>query len=289
MTTLLISAAALLGVLFLWGVISPRGQWNALVSWTRSEPRGSEPSAGAYAVGRFLSFVGLAVLTIIAAGFAVGSIDLSAPPRPPVPTLVQRVWGEPRSYVVDRVFTPLTAAPEGLTAVQVDGYQVIHPVERTPAYLFEAGKIRAAGLATIPGFLGVQPIPGAVALDTADIIVHVSADERCIPQQVVVIQAEAAVQVEVFFGLPPAAEGAEDPPAAEEAPAAEDAPATEGAAAEDAPATEGTAAARPDCDPSAPVARSRGYLIPVDLTTGLGARAVQTLAATEIPRVPVPR
>ena len=93
MTTLLISAAALLGVLFLWGVISPRGQWNALVSWTRSEPRGSEPSAGAYAVGRFLSFVGLAVLTIIAAGFAVGSIDLSAPPRPPVPTLVQRVWG----------------------------------------------------------------------------------------------------------------------------------------------------------------------------------------------------
>ena len=130
--------------------------------------------------------------------------------------------GEPRSYVVDRVFTPLTAAPEGLTAVQVDGYQVIHPVERTPAYLFEAGKIRAAGLATIPGFLGVQPIPGAVALDTADIIVHVSADERCIPQQVVVIQAEAAVQVEVFFGPPPAAEGAEDPPAAEEAPAAEE-------------------------------------------------------------------
>ena len=257
MTTLLISAAVLLGVLFLWGVVSPRGQWNALVSWTRSEPRGSEPSAGAYAVGRFLSFVGLVVLTIIGVSFAVGSIDFSGPPRPPAPTLVQRVWGEPRSYVVDRVFTPVSAPPEGLLAVQVDGYQVIHPVERTPAYLFEAGKIRAAGLATLPGFLGVQPIPDAVALDTADIIVHVRADDRCIPQQVVVVQTEEAVQVEVFFGPPTAEEGAT----------------ADGAA----------------CDPTAPVDESRGYLIPIDLTAGFGARTVQTLAAEEIVRVPVPR
>lgn len=260
MNTLVGSVVGLLSVVFLWGAVSPRSQWNVLVGWTRTDPRASEPGSSAYAGGRLLSVVGLAVILTIAASWGVGAITIGPVERVRAPSLAERVWGEPRSYVVDRVFTPLQAPPEGLVEQAITGYQRANGAERSPSYLYDEGRIRRAGLATQPGFLGVAPLPGTVALDTADVVVHVRGDIRCIPQQVVVIPIEGGVQLGVFFGPSAAAEGNAVPEA------------------------DGTE----PCDVSPAPEESRGYLIPIDLTAPLGAREVQSLAGAPIPAVPLP-
>ena len=265
MNTLLGSVVGILSVLFLWGAISPRSQWQVLVGWTRADPRDSEPGSSAYAGGRLLSLVGLAVILTLAASWAVGAIAIEQVERVRTPSVAERVWGEPRSYVVDRVFTPLQAPPEGLVEQAITGYQRANGAERSPSYLYAEGRIRAAGLATQPGFLGVAPLPGAVALETADVVVHVRGDSRCIPQQVVVMPLEGAVQLGVFFG--PLMEGETS---------------AEGSADADEPAGDAS------CDVSPAPEDSRGYLIPIDLTAPLGAREVQSLAGVPIPSVPLP-
>jgi len=252
----LISLAGILGLVFLWGVVSPRSEWYSLVGWTRSDPRATEPGSAAYAAGRFVSLIGLLALLTIAINSAVGDIkfDQQVVVRPT--TATERVWGAPRSYVVDRVFMPLSAIPEGLVEQSITGYQLVNGPEQSPEYLFEAGKIRQAGLAAQPGFLGVPPLAGAVALDTADLVVHVRGDDRCIPQKVVVVLVEGAVQIGVFFGQPSPADGSN--------------------------------ADVSNCDPGPPIARTKGYLIPVDLAAPLGERVVQSLDGTPLNLVPLP-
>lgn len=257
MTVLLISLSGVLGLFFLWGLLAPRSQWYALVGWTRSDPRGTEPGSVAYGIGRFVSLIGLLSLATVAVSWAVGAIDFGEEERVRPVTEAEQVWGAPTPYVVDRVFTPLGAPPENLVEQAITGYQVVTPASGRPEYLFETGKMRQAGLATQPGFIGVVPLTGTVALDTADIVVHVRGDDRCIPQRVVVIGAEEAVQVGVFFGQPNPSDGS-------------------------------NAEQLGNCDPGPPIARTRGFLIPVDLAAPLGERKLQSLAGAAIPLVPVP-
>ena len=257
MNNFVISGSGVLGLFFLWGLVSPRSQWHVLVGWTRADPRRSEPGSAAYATTRFVSLLGLLTVLAIAVSWGVGAISFDEEEPVRQPTVAERVWGSPRPYVVDRVFTPLAAPPEGLVEQQVTGYQRVLGYERSPNYLFAAGKIRAAGLATEPGFLGVIPLPGTVALGTADLVVHVRADSRCIPQQVVVIPVDGAVQVGVFFGQPNPADGS-------------------------------NADNLGECDPAPAASDTRGFMIPIDLVEPLGDRVVQSLAVEPIALVPLP-
>lgn len=257
MNTFLISVAGVLGLFFLWGVVSPRSQWHVLVGWTRTDPRTTEPGFAAYATSRFVSLLGLLTVLAIAVSWGVGAIAFDEDESVRQPTVAERVWGSPRPYVVDRVFTPLTAPPEGLVEQQVTGYQRVIGFEQSPSYLFATGKIRAAGLATQPGFLGVVPLPGTVALGTADLVVHVRGDDRCIPHQVVVTPVDGAVQVGVFFGQPNPADGSN---------------------------AENVA----DCDPAPAASDTRGFLIPIDLVDPLGDRVVQSLEGEPLALVPLP-
>ncbi len=252
----LVCALVGLGVIFAWGVAWPRSQWFALVSWTRADPGASEPSAPAYAVGRLFSVMGVLAILIISVNWGMGRLDFSQTRSLRPPSVAQEVWGSPAPYVVDRVFATVPAASPGLVEAQVDGYQVVDSTSRNPAYLYQAGRIRVAGLATMPGFLGVPPLAGTVALDTADVVVHVRGDDRCIPRQVVVVEDGATVRLGVFFGRPDAVDGA--------------------------------TADLGDCDPEAPAEETRGYLIPVDLSQSVGGRVMESLAATEIKLVPPP-
>ena len=257
MNTFLISLLGLLGLLFLWGVVSPRTQWHVMIGWSRSDSRSSEPGSVAYATSRVLSLVGLIVISAMSLGWLVGAIAVSRPGTERAPGMTEMVWGEPRSYVVDRVFTSLAAPPDGLVPQAISGYQLVQGPSKTPNYLFTAGKIREAGQANQPGFLGVVPLPGTVALDTADLVLHVRGDDRCIPQQVVVAVVEGGVQLGVYFGQPTPAE-----------------------------AENATDVA--NCDPDPPLGRTRGYLIPVDLIDDLDGAAVQSLDGLAIAEVPSP-
>lgn len=257
MNTFLISVAGVLGLFFLWGLVSPRSQWHVLVGWTRTDPRTTEPGSAAYATSRFVSLLGLLSILAIAVNWAVGAISFEGDGSVRPPTVAERVWGSPRPYVVDRVFTPLAAPPEGLIEQPVTGYQKVIGYEQSPSYLFATGKIRTAGLATQPGFLGVSPLPGTVALDTADLVVHVRGDNRCIPQQVVVTPVDGAVQVGVFFGQPNPADGS-------------------------------NAENLGECDSAPEASDTRGFLIPIDLVEPLDDRAVQSLAGEPIALMPLP-
>ncbi len=257
MNPVLISFAGVLGLLFLWGLISPRSQWYALVGWTRSNPRETEPGSVAYGVSRFVSLIGLLALGIIAASAFAGTLDFTREGPGRASSVEERVWGQPRSFVVDRVFTPRVTPPEGLVEQQIAGYQTVDAESNSPEYLWEMGKVRSAGLAAQPGFLGVVPVEDVVALDTADLVVHVRGDDRCIPQAVVVNPVDGAVQVGVFFGQPRPADGSNDTDVA-------------------------------NCDPGPPVARTRGYLIPIDLAAPLGDRILQSVTGAEIQPTPLP-
>jgi hypothetical protein len=64
----------------LWGVISPRSQWQRLVAWRYRHPEANEPSDAAYAftrVGNLIVLVGL-VAAAIGIATAVGDDDRSA-------------------------------------------------------------------------------------------------------------------------------------------------------------------------------------------------------------------
>jgi len=255
--TFLISVAGVLGLFFLWGLVSPRSQWHVLVGWTRTDPHATEPGSAAYATSRFVSLLGLLTVLAIAVSWAVGAIRFDQDESVRQPTVAERVWGSPRPYVVDRVFSPLAAPPEGLVEQQVTGYQKVIGFEGSPSYLFDTGKVRAAGLATQPGFLGVAPLPGTVALEMADLVVHVRGGNRCIPQQVVVVPVDGAVQVGVLFGQPNLADGS-------------------------------YAENLGDCEPAPDASATRGFLIPIDLVEPLGDRVVQSLAGEPVTLVPLP-
>ncbi len=53
---------AIVGVIMLWGAISPRGQWNTLAAWSYRNAEANEPSDASYLVTRVVNIVGLLVL-----------------------------------------------------------------------------------------------------------------------------------------------------------------------------------------------------------------------------------
>jgi hypothetical protein len=240
------------GVLFVWGAVSPRGFWTALIVPLRSDPRGTEPSRPAFAASRFLALLGAISVGVVLVGW-IADARLAART-----SVAEAVWSAPAPVVVDRVVVPVAGPPEGLTAVPVTGYQVVDPATVASSYLAETPVVRDTGVAAEPGFLGTAPAEGVAAITTADLVVRVVGDTRCIPQQVAVVESADRVQVGVFFGALPA-EGATAP-----APCVLD----------------------PAADPG--TTSETAYLVPLDLGAPVGARAVQDLAGTAVPAVPGP-
>jgi len=68
----------LVGVLGVWGAISPRSQWNTLSAWQYRNPDANEPSDTAYAVTRVVNIVGLIGLVIMFALLIAGGVGVSA-------------------------------------------------------------------------------------------------------------------------------------------------------------------------------------------------------------------
>lgn len=203
---------ALLGAFLLWTLIGPRSQWQVFVGWTRSSPRDSEPSQTAYTTARLLAGVGVVVLGSLVGSWAIGYFDATRPATRGPSTLVERVWGLPSSLLVDRVFTPLSVVPEGMADAPVLGYQSVLAASRLPASLWEfepwAAGDGAGGTPTdVTGLIGVAPLEGTSAIDTADLVVQVHTGAQCIPQQVVVVTTDETVQVGVYVARPTAADG----------------------------------------------------------------------------------
>ena len=249
--------AVSLGILFVWGVLAPRHQWNSLIAWTRDNPRDTEPGPMAYRLVRLLSLVGIVALTFGPVTTLIGGVSFREPPATASLTSLEKVWGQPRPVLLDRVFTAARTPSKALVQQEITGYQLIDNVHRVPNYLFSAKALRDTGMAALPGFLGVVPRAGSTALATASFIVHVRGDDRCIPQQVGVVEAVDSVRVGVFFGHPTTAGSAASPRG-------------------------------PACDPAPSVTRSRAFLIPVDLAAPLNDRAIQSLSAKPISTVPLP-
>lgn len=251
-----------LGVVFAWGVLAPRNQWHCLIGWTRDNPRATEPGPAVYRLIRLLSLAGLVALSFgpVSALIDTAILRVSAPTASS--STLEKVWGQPEPVILDRVFTAARIPPGNLVSGAITGYQNVDNVQRTPAYLFAAPAVRDTGIATQPGFLGVVPRVGSTALATASLIVRVRSEDRCFPQQVVVLESADTVQIGVYFG-----------PAAV--------------------AIDGSGRGTPDsrakgCDPSPPATRTRAFLVPVDLAAPLDQRTVQLLSGKPIPSVALP-
>lgn len=54
-----------LGILTLWGVISPRSEWRTLVGWSRRDAYLGEPGPATAGLVRVVSVVALAALVIV--------------------------------------------------------------------------------------------------------------------------------------------------------------------------------------------------------------------------------
>ena len=56
-----VALAITAGVICLWGLVAPRGQWRALASWSFRDPHAGEPGATAYAIRRVASGLGFSM------------------------------------------------------------------------------------------------------------------------------------------------------------------------------------------------------------------------------------
>lgn len=206
MDTLLLVLLGSLGVLFLWGLFSPRSQWRLLVSWTYRDPHANEPTGSAYGLYRLVAAFGIA--TMVVSGVMVYQVQLerlSMNPSPP--TAVQRMWGTPAPVVVNRVVTPLSAIPQGLVDQPILGYQVVDGQHRQPPYLFSLPSFSLKAATTQNGLIGSDPTAGLLALDTSRLVVEVAGDPRCFPHEVVVFEGSKTVRIAVYYGQKNPADG----------------------------------------------------------------------------------
>lgn len=201
MKTVVVILGAATTVLALWGLLAPRGMWNSLFGWSFADQRAGEPGGGSYLVRRLL--LGLGLASVAALGIAVVVQSLVNPPRvAPPPSAVEQMWGSGSHEIVNRVVTPLGAAPTGLTEVPVLGYQVITDEDGPGDYLRLLPKFAILGEQEIPGLIGAPPTDGYSAMDTAELILHVRGPLLCIPRAAVVIETSESVTVAVYYGLP---------------------------------------------------------------------------------------
>jgi len=158
---------------------------------------------------------------------------------------------------VNRVFAALGAAPAGLVAQPVLRYQAVAGAQRAPSYLFSLKGFSRPHPKAGDGYIGTPPPVGLTALDTADLVVQVRADPRCIPYQAAVVETDSSVSVGVYFGQP-------NPPGS------------------------GNAANVIQCETGLDGAKSVSMLIPVDLQSPVLKRSVQNLDGSSIEAAGVP-
>jgi hypothetical protein len=198
-----VAIASSLAILTAWGFVSPRGQWRVLAGWSRHTIE-DEPGTASMVVHRVVSGVGIVVLVVAGASIYGQHFDL--PGRIPSGPINQ-MWGSPAPKVVNRVFVPATSVPTSLVNQKVLGYQSMDGSIRDPNYLFSLANLRVKGADSGVGYLGWDPAAGMLALDSANLVLHLNGDSRCIPQEVVVIQGTATVSVGVFYGQPNPTDG----------------------------------------------------------------------------------
>ncbi|MGX5682545.1 hypothetical protein [Schumannella luteola] len=195
-----------LGLLFLWGLVAPRGQWRSLAGWSVADEHDSEPGGTAYGIRRLVS--GLALVSLLA---VVGVSASSALGRTPVQerpeTPLEAMWGSVAPSVVNRIVTSAPGVPPGLVEIPVLAYQDFE--DDIPSYVSRLPEFELLGDAAPNGLVGDLPPVGNGALDFADLVINVRGPLLCIPRSVVLIQNETEVRVGVFYGLPPADDGTE--------------------------------------------------------------------------------
>jgi hypothetical protein len=155
-------------------------------------------------VHRVISGVGIVVLVVAGASiygqhFELPSRTTSGP--------VNQMWGTPAPKVVNRVFVAATSAPTNLVNQKILGYQSIDGTIRDPNYLFSLANLRVKGADSGVGYVGWEPAAGMLALDSANLVVHLDGDSRCIPQEVVVVEGVDTVSIGVFYGQPNPTDG----------------------------------------------------------------------------------
>jgi hypothetical protein len=245
----LVFAAALLAAFFVWGLFSPRSQWQVLASWSRRNPDASEPGATAYAFHRILS--GLGVTTFVTVGVVAGVSYLNSLPAPEPPkTALQQMWGSgPKPLVVDRVVRSADAPDASLAEERILGYQLVDNVNHVPRYLVFLDTYNPPG--PDDRLIGGQPSSGFAALDSAELVVNVRVKPQCAPLQAVVVETAEVVQVAIRSGI--------------------------------AAPVGGAAGGHDFCAGGSTVGPS--LLIPIDLSEAVGEREVQLLDGTPLPQV----
>ncbi len=188
-----------LGIIFLWGFLSPRTQWRVLISWSYRDPYLHEPTGFAYALYRVIAIIGIA--SMVMSGVLVNQVQHQSEPVPPVPpTTAELLWGSPAPVVVNRVFVPLAEPPVGLVDQPILGYQDMTGRTRQPPYLFSLATFGMPEATKENGFIGTDPRVGLVALDLAELVVRVAGDPKCFPQAAVVRETGSTVFVGIYYG-----------------------------------------------------------------------------------------
>lgn len=237
--------SASLGAFFVWGLLAPRSQWAVLVSWSYRDPYRYQPSSTVFGVYRALAALG--VLAVVSTGVAVYQPGLDPQPRPTnslSPT--ERMWGAPVPAVVNRVIDAQDTAAVGLVNQPVLGYQAIDGAQRQPTYLFTLPAFTRPDATDANGYIGRSPSPGLTALDTANLVVQVSGDPLCFPQQLILVENTKTVQIGVFYGQPNPSDGS-------------------------------NAVNLANCNPKPAKQAFVSLLIPVRLASPLGSRQLQSL------------
>ena len=241
-----------LTILTAWGFVAPRSQWRALTGWSYREPTGGEPGSIIVGIHRCVAGIALVALAVGGASVVGGAIGPTRHASERTMTdPVRLLWGIPDPMVVNRVFVPVNTPPTGLTRSAALRYQAVSPKNRSPQYLFSLGAYARPHASATDNYLGADPTVGFTALDTANIVVQVRADSRCIPQQVFVVESNTAIALAVYYGRP-AGESLD------------------------------AKALTTPCDPKAAGDKSSSVLIPIDLGAPIGDRAVLNLEGTSI-------
>lgn len=244
MTFALILLLGGLAIFTVWGFVMPRSQWRVLTSWSQRDPGGHEPGAVTIAIHRTVAAIAIAAL--IFSLMALNGRTENATARPvdrPTSDPVRVLWGSPDPVVVNRVVTPVTQAPADLLSLPLLRYQAIDGHHRDPSYLFNLANFERPHAKKGDGYVGTDPSVGLTALDTSQLVLQMRADERCTPQQVLLLESSTAIVVAVYFGRPV------------------------GTALDDA------AKAAP-CDIEAADSKSVSMLVPIHLATPVGDRSV---------------
>ncbi len=199
MTTLILIVLVSLGIVFLWGLVSPRSQWRVLASWSYRDPYLNEPTGIVYGIYRVVAVIG--ILSMVVSGTLVFQVQAENTPEPPKPaTAAELMWGSPEPVVVNRVIQPAKAIPSGLVDQPILGYQAMEGKTRQPPYLFALDQFDIPEAISDNGLIGVDPDIGLAALDMAKLVVRVSGDPQCFPHAAVVRETGEAVSIAIYYG-----------------------------------------------------------------------------------------